>query len=369
MILLFSLAGPILAAEETMPLPSSSDEGELSAFSAAAEEWGDGVEAIIEESYRSCFRTYIIEGRVVTVRMPFAQNNERAELADGELVVRGGGKADPVLLWTKVDELLRSADFRSYATMLGDGREKVLALDLGSRSWSVSRDLFSVARMKADAYPGLPHRPYVFSDGSGINASDVYNYLYCVGRLGMDCSGFVWHVISTVSRRGGQDLSRSLARSLRAPNKAVASLYFGTWYFKPKNKEVITVDNRIKNLRPLDMILFRGENGEIVHSSIIQSIDLKKGIIRYLQSTDEAPLSERGVHESFIRFDPKNPNISLKDPSLVWTQKRLPPFEGEHSSKFTDDGDRYRAFPEHGGGMVARLKSLAKPLARITKKK
>lgn len=347
------------------------DEAEkrLSAFSDAAEVWGDGVEGIIEEAYRECFKTYIIDGRVVTVRMPFAQNNERAELSNGDLIVRGGGKADPVLLWEKVDELLASADFKSYASMLGDGREKVIALDLGARSWSVSRDLFSVARMKADAYPGLPHKPYVFSDGTGVKASDVYNYLYCVGRLGMDCSGFVWHVLSTVARRGGLDLSRALARSLRAPNAKVASLYFGTWYFTPKNKETIAVKDSIANLRPLDLILFRGDNGEIVHSSVIQSIDRKAGLIRYLQSTDEAPVNERGVHESFIRFDPGNPSVSLKDPSLVWTQRRLPPFEGEQSSKFTDDGDRFRAFPQYGGGTVVRLRALEKPLARIAKRR
>jgi hypothetical protein len=75
------------------------------------------------------------------------------------------------------------------------------------------------------------------------------------------------------------------------------------------------------------------------------------------------------VHESFIRFDPAKPDASLKDPSLVWTQRRLPPFEGERSSKFTDDGDRFRAFPEFGGGTVVRLRALAKPLERIAKRK
>lgn len=360
--------GRLVVASPFLP---TTDEAarRLSAFSAAAEEWGDGVEGIIEEAYRACFKTYIIEGRVVTVRMPFAENNERAELANGELIVRGGGKADPVLLWEKVDELIASPDFKAYAAMLGDGREKVLTLDLGSRAWSVSRDLFSVAKMKADAYPGLPHRPFVFSDGTGVKSSDVYNYLYCVGRLGMDCSGFVWHVLSTVARRGGLDLSKTLARSLRAPSRSVASLYFGTWYFKPKNKETITVNDSIKDLRPLDLILFRGDDGNIVHSSVIQSIDRKAGIIRYLQSTDEAPLEERGVHESFIRFDPKKPSASLKDPTLVWSQRRLPPFEGERSSQFTDDGDRFRAFPEYGGGTVVRLRALAKPLERIAGKK
>ncbi|MDX9800989.1 MAG: peptidoglycan endopeptidase [Spirochaetia bacterium] len=328
-------------------------------FSSPVEEWGDGVEAVIEEAYRACFKTYIIEGRVITVRMPFAENNERAELIDGELIVKGGGKADAQLLWLEADQLLGSADFKSYAAILGDGREKLLTLDLDSRSWKATRDLFSVARMKADAYPGLPHQPLIYSDGKGIKSSDVYNYLYCVGRLGMDCSGFVWQVLSTVAQRSNINLSRALAPSLHAPGPSYASLYFGTWYFNKKKREAPDVPDLIRNLKPLDLILFRGEKGGIVHSTVIQSIDRKAGIIRYLQSTDEAPMDERGVHESFIHFDPENANVSLKDPSLIWTQKRLPPFDGERPSPFMDDGERYRAFAEYGGGKVVRIKALS----------
>lgn len=337
----------------------------LEAYAAPVEDWGPGVEGIIEAAYRDCFKTYIIEGRVLTMRMPFAENNERSELADGRLEVKGGGKADPDLLWSEVDALLASADFNSYAQALGDGREKVIAFDLEARSWTTIRDLFAVARMKADDYPGLPHKPFVFSDGAGVRATDVYNYLYSVGRLGMDCSGFVWHVLNTVARRGGLDLSKALMRPLRAPRSSASSLYFGTWFFSTKTRELIEVEDRIANLRPLDIILFRGEEGDFVHSMIIQSIDRKNGVIRYLQSTDEAPLEERGVHESTLNFDPNKPQTSLKDPSLRWNQRRNPPFEGESSSEFTDDGARYRAFPERGGGKVFRLRSMQKPLDRI----
>jgi hypothetical protein len=111
-------------------------------------------------------------------------------------------------------------------------------------------------------------------------------------------------------------------------------------------------------LRPADILLFRGADGGIVHSAIIQSVDLGAGLIRYLQSTDEAPPAERGAHESFIRFDPEHPELSLKDPSVVWTQKRYPPFSGEGPSPFSDDGQRYRAYPELGGGRVVRLRAL-----------
>jgi hypothetical protein len=91
----------------------------------------------------------------------------------------------------------------------------------------------------------------------------------------------------------------------------------------------------------------------MAHSAIIQSVDHGRGIIRYLQSTDEAPQNERGIHESFIYFDPAQPDVSLSDPGLNWTQQRQAPFPGEKASPFSDDGKRYRAF---GGGRVVRFK-------------
>jgi hypothetical protein len=97
----------------------------------------------------------------------------------------------------------------------------------------------------------------------------------------------------------------------------------------------------------------------MAHSAIVQSVDFSAGIIRYLQCTDEAPLAQRGVHDSYIHFDPARPAISLGDPSLVWSQTRYPPFPGEKASPFSDDGERYRAYPELGGGRVVRLKALA----------
>ena len=182
-------------------------------FADPAELWGTGVEAVIERAYRDCFRTYILGGRVITLRMPFAQNNERGELADTDLAIEGGGKADPLLLWDQIDHLLETEDFRNYMAALSDGREKVIIFDLSSRSWSLSRDLFDIARMKAGAYRGLPHRPYVYAAGRGIEATDIYNYLYCIGRLGMDCSGFVWHILSATAKEGGIDLGLRIIRN------------------------------------------------------------------------------------------------------------------------------------------------------------
>lgn len=341
------------------------DARTLKAFSDPVEVWGPGVEAVIEGAFRECFKTYIIDGKVMTLRMPFAQNNERSELADAELPIAGGGKSDPSLLWNEIESILGSVDFHSYTSMLRDGREKVIIFDLPTRTWKISVDLFDIARMKAGAYRGLPHRPYVLHAGNGMGETDIYNYLYCIGRLGMDCSGFVWHVLSYTAARGGVDLGKELRRTLRVPRGAEASLYVGARFFDSKSSALEAVNDSIKNLRPGDIILFRGEDGTAVHSAVIQSINFKTGRVRYLQSTDEAPQEERGVHESFIYFDPAHPEKSLKDSTVIWTQKRFSPFPGEKASAFSDDGLRYRAYGALGGGRVVRLRAMAKPLERI----
>jgi hypothetical protein len=140
----------------------------------------------------------------------------------------------------------------------------------------------------------------------------------------------------------------------------------GTSFFDSKSTHIIPVEDNIKNLRPADIILFRGSDGAMAHSAVIQSVDHTKGIIRYLQSTDEAPLRERGVHESFIHFDPARPEVSLSDPALNWTQQRQAPFPGEKPSPFSDDGRRYRAFSELGGGRVVRLRLVDQVIGKLS---
>jgi hypothetical protein len=337
-------------------LAAAEDTDHIAAFSDPARIWGHGVESVIEEAYREAFKTVIIGGRIMNLRLPFAENNERSDLTDQGWEIPGGGKADPRYLWGTIGKILKSGDFLNYTNALIDGREKVIVFDIPAKTWTVSLDFFDIARMKAGAYQGLPHRPYVLVSGSGIQESDVYNYLYCVGWTGMDCSGFVWHVLSYVARRGGVDLGLSLRRSIRNPHGSNPSWYVGTKFFNSTNRELITVKDEIRSLRPADVLLFRGEDGSMVHSAIIQSVNFSTGVIRYLQSTDEAPLAERGIHESFITFDPNHPERSLKDPSVSWNQKRYPPFPGEKASPFSNDGERYRAYAEKGGGKVVRLR-------------
>ncbi|MDR2159621.1 MAG: peptidoglycan endopeptidase [Treponema sp.] len=342
---------------------------QLAAFSDPARIWGNGVERVIEEAYRRCFRTRIIGGRVMNLRMPFAQNNERDILTGGGWEFLAGGKGSPDLLWPVIEEILDSPAFGEYTEALSDGREKVIIFDIPAQSWSSSRDLFDIARMKAGAYRGLPHRPYVLTGGRGPEETDVYNYLYCVGRAGMDCSGFVWHVLSYTARQGGIDLGRRLGRSLGVPRGGDAAWYAGTAFFNSGSREIRPVKDEIRNLRPADILLFRAAGGDMAHSAIIQSVDFDGGCIRYLQCTDEAPLEERGVHESFIYFDPARPGVSLSDPGLRWTQKRFAPFPGEKDSPFSGDGERYRAFPEKGGGRVVRLRALAPVIEQLEKQR
>ncbi|MDR0442225.1 MAG: peptidoglycan endopeptidase [Treponema sp.] len=339
----------------------------LSSFSDPARLWGNGIERVIEEAYRLCFRTRIIGSRVMTIRMPFAENHERDMLTETGWDFFGSGKGSPGMLMAVIEEHLNSAAFEEYISSLSSGRDRVFIFDISQQSWSFSADLFDIARMKAGSYRGLPHKPYVLTTGKGALESDVYNYLYCIGRVGMDCSGFVWHILSYIGKQGGIDLGMTLSPVLGVPRGRDPSLYVGTSFFNSRSSQIIAVNDEIRNLRPADIILFREASGGMAHSAIIQSIDFSKGTIRYLQCTDEAPLQERGAHESFIYFDPAKPALSLSDLSLRWTQKRFAPFPGEKDSPFSDDGERYRAFREYGGGRVVRIRTLVPVIEKLNK--
>ncbi|MDR0383106.1 MAG: peptidoglycan endopeptidase [Spirochaetaceae bacterium] len=355
-------ASGAFSAEPPFVEASADDEERIATFSEAARVWGGGMETAIEDAYRLCFKTFIVDGRVMNLRVPFAENHERDSLAESGWEFLGKGKSNSVALWPVIAAAFDTEDFSNYAEALKSGREQVVIFDIAARKWSVSQDIFDIARMKAGSYHGLPHRPYVLVQGNGIEPSDVYNYLYCIAWTGMDCSGFVWHTLSYIARRAGVNLGTQLRQAIGAPRGADPSFFAGTAFYNSKSREIISVNDAIKNLRPADILLFRAPDGSMAHSAIVQSVDFSRGIIRYLQSTDEAPLAERGVHESFIYFNPKRAGLSLKDASLEWSQKRFSPFPGEKSSAFSDDGQRYRAY---GGGRVARLRAMAPVAAKL----
>jgi hypothetical protein len=329
---------------------------QLASFSDPSHLWGHGIERIIEEAYRQCIRTKILDGRVMNIRIPFAMNTERDILLKTPINFIADGKGNPEMLWSVIEDILESKEFAEYISVLSSGHEKVIIFDMVERTWSISSDIFIITRLKADSFSGFPHRPYALTSGRGARDIDVYNYIYCVGLAGMDCSGFVWYVLSYTARKTGVDLGRVLSSVLGVSVGANHSQYIGTSFFSSKNSQIIQVNDEIRNLRPADVMLFRDVDGAVIHSAIIQSIDLKKGVIRYLQCNNTSLPEERGVHDSYIYFDPANPSASLKDPSLHWTQKRLAPFIGEDFS-FSDDGERYR-YKLNGGGKVVRLRAL-----------
>jgi hypothetical protein len=352
------------AADPRLQGPDDSDTGFLAAYSQASADWGGGIEALIEDAFRACFRTYIVAGKVFTLHLPFAENNERPDTAGGKIPVTGGGKMDPASLWDLIDGMVASDNFRSYVAALSDGREKVVLFDLSSRQWSTSADWYSLEQMKAGAYLGQANKPAILSRGRGVTLPDIYNYLYGMGRTGIDCAGFVWYELKAVAKSGGLDLDRALAPYVGAPNPALTSLYIGSWFFDPRNRNLEKVNDQVGNVRPGDVFLFRGEDGSTAHTAVVQSVDFAQGSIRYLQSTDVAAQDDRGVHESYITFDPARPTTSLKDPSIVWHNRRSAPFAGESGTEFFDDGQRFRAYPQFGGGSVVRLKLLTRLLEK-----
>jgi hypothetical protein len=346
-------------------LNMSAQTDHLASFSDPRHLWGNGIEGIIEEAYRQYFRTRIIGDRVMNIRMPFAMNNERDTLLETGWEIFLDGKGSPQQLWPVIEDILDSREFEEYIKALSSGREKVIIFDLAEATWSQTTDLFIISRMKAGTFRGLPHRPFVLTSGRGARESDVYNYLFSIGRVGVDCSSFVFHILDFIGRRGGIDLGRILSPTLGVPRGVDPARFAGTAFFNSRSPQIIAVNDEIRNLRPADIILFRDINGVVVHSVIIQSIDFTRGVIRYLQCTDVAPAEERGVHESFIYFDPANPSASLKDPSLYWTQRRAPPFPGEEVP-FTNDGEIYR-HRANGGGRVVRLRALVPVIERLNR--
>jgi len=344
---------------------SAAQTNQLASFSDPAQIWGNGAEKYIEEAYRQCIRTKIIDGRVMNVRIPFAMNTERDILLKTPINFVEDGKGNPEKLWPIIEDILDSKEFAEYIKALSSGHEKVVIFDLVKRTWSISSDLFLITRIKADSFSGFPHRPYVLTSGKGARETDVYNYIYCIGLVGMDCSGFVWHVLSYTAKKGGVDLGRALSSVLGVSVTGSPSSYVGTSFFGSKNSQIIQVSEEIRNLRPADVMLFRDVDGTIVHSAIIQSINLKKGVIRYMHCNNFSLPEERGVHESFIYFDPANPSVSLKDPSLHWSQKRYAPFIGEDFN-FADDGERFRN-RVNGGGKVVRLRAMVPVIDRMSK--
>jgi hypothetical protein len=320
------------------------------------------IEGLIDATFQEYFRDYLIGGRLLTVRMPFALNGEREDIRGYSQDFLLDGKGTPARLWPYIDAVLASRGFASYVARLGSPGRQVVAFSLPHRAYRVSASEPLLEALEQDSYPGTPTRIFVRRNGEQVSEADVYNYLYAIARVGVDCSGFTYHIVEEVARAYGIELDQVLGGMLRADPREVRGR-IGLWFLDPAHGYTERVDDRIELLRPADLILFRGSDGSFKHSAVIQSIDLENGIIRYLQSTDWATEIERGVHRSTIRFDPSRLAESLEHYSVRWLQQVRPPFAGEREPRnWRTDRDRYLWYPEAGGSRVVRLRLLASAL-------
>jgi hypothetical protein len=321
------------------------------------------VEGLIDGAFQEYFRTYPVQGRLLTVRMPFALNGEREDGHGYSQVFFLDGKGTPAELWPYIDAVLASRSFAGYAARLGHPGRQVVAFSLPRRSYRVHLGGPLLEALDQDSYPGTPTRIFVPRSGGPLTEADLYNYLYAFARVGVDCSGFTYHVLTEVARAYGIELDQALGTLLGVDPREVRDR-IGLWFLDPAQGYTERVADRIELLRPADLILFRGSDGSFKHSAIIQSVDLQKGLIRYLQSTDWATEIERGVHQSTIRFDPSRLGESLDHYSVRWLQQVRPPFPGEREPRnWRTDRDRYMWYAETGGSRVVRLRLLASALA------
>jgi hypothetical protein len=316
---------------------------------------GIDTEQAINDKFQEYFKTYTIEGEDIALNMPFGENGERSKDSDYNQTFYYSGKGDPSDLWNIIDRVVESSRFMEYVSEVKKEGEKVVIFDLKKKKFDISIVKSLISQVKNGKYPGNDSLVYVYKKDNFLEKEDVYNYLYCIEGVGVDCSGFVYKIQKQIAAERGINLDQILAGKLGV-NPSKLSFYVGTTIYNPERGYTEIIEDRIDNIRSGDIILFRGKEGEIKHSAVIQSVDKNNGIIRYLQCTDWAPQEERGVHESLITFNPENPSISLKDKSLVWNQEIKPTFIGEQAISWKNDGDRYRAYREYGGGMIVRFK-------------
>jgi len=317
------------------------------------------VEQLIETAFRRYFRSFRIAGESLTLRMPFGLNYEREGTPGYSQVFYLHGKGTPEQLWPYIDAVLASEQFAEYTNAITGPGDKVILFELEQQSYSLSRDRDLIESLKRGPYPGTPTRIFVHRNAAELTEADVYNYLYAVASVGVDCSGFTLYILDSIARAYGMDISTMLSERWRINPSQVADRV-GLWFYDPASGYTEILDDRIENLKPADIILFRGSDGGLKHSAVIQSIDWEKGLIRYVQCTDWAIEPERGAHQSVILFDPLRPQVSLKHYSVIWTQKVRPPFDGELEPRdWLTDRDRYAWYPAAGGSLIVRLQYLA----------
>ena len=354
------IASEVLASTERQP--NGNDEASIAETPGAryrlqtAEE--ERVEKIIETTFRQYIRNFRIAGKSLTIRMPFGLNYEREGGPGYSQIFYLGGKGAPRQLWPYIDSVLASPAFSDYVGAITSPGDKVILFELERKAYSLSRDPELFESLRKGNYPGTGTRIFVHKRGAVLSEADVYNYLYAIASVGVDCSGFTFYIHDSVARAHGTDLTTMLGERWKI-SPANVGARVGLWFYDPASGYTEAIEDRIGNLRPADVILFRGSDGGLKHSAVVQSIDLEKGLIRYVQCTDWAIESERGAHQSVILFDPSRPEVSLRHYSVIWKQQVQPPFDGETEPRdWLTDRDRYAWYPAAGGSLVVRLQYL-----------
>lgn len=312
------------------------------------------VESIIEIAYQLYFRKMLIRGREFLLRIPFGQWNERFS---GQNIFMGG-KGDPESNWQRIEELSREPDFAEYQEALSQLGKILAFYYLPQRTYRIFSGEKEIEKIKA-RFRGNEMYPYETKEDSSLLEIYFYNYFY-LKRVGVDCSGFSFRFPRAIALHHGVDPCEEIGQEWGVRPEKVP-LYIGTWFYH-NHRYAERVDDKIINLRPGDLILFPARQWEYSHSAVIQSIDLERGRVRYVQCTDWVfNREERGPHDSEIIFDPAFPQMSLSDPSLVWTQRVGPVFESETCPYGTrTDEFRYQLPPFKG--KVARLRRVAEIL-------
>lgn len=321
-------------------------------------------ETVLEAAYGHCIRTVWTPGGELQLRLPFAMEGERRDDGFVQRVDRQG-KVHPQELWERIEGIVRTDAFAEYAAQIVGPDAKAVVFDLASGAFRVVSPEAGVFAAEAPRTPGTSTVVRRVRPPGPLRSDDVYDYLYCIAAVGIDCSAFAYYALETLADAAGADLATALAIELGVPPTQVRRT-ITTWFLHPARGLTTPVPDQVLALRPGDLLLFRGGNGEFAHCGVVQSVDMGTGVVRYLQSTDWAPRDERGVHDSLIRFDPDRPTLSLRDPSVVWTQRVAPAFPGEEDpGPWRTDGDRFRAHADSGGGLVVRLNALTRAIATV----
>jgi len=339
----------------------------------------------------------LFNGRRLPWQTPFAEVGERSS-SNWEQRVVWGGKGKGAKLHQLAQEVVgpkATFQFRQLVKQTERAvRQKTPAMirfDLPTATCRFfSSPPFSSQTEFIQKYPGKEWQIYTWIDPSWplektLWEQVVYPYLYCIGNrqiecsggsIGVDCSGFVCQTLIKIAEAWGENLPQRLP-IFRQPWRV------GTWLYNPYNprsRYTLPCSEKIKDLRPGEIILFKNSRRRISHSAIINevlfNIPLKRipllfpqvnldtlptglrgkvAVVSYCQSTDW--VDQRGVNQQIVVFPMSavKQGATLKDPQGWWSARRSPAFPGEYLDLVgPTQGQRLQTY----GGVVVVLREI-----------